>query len=142
MLMYQFAYYMLRKWDQRAGMPISFTKFKTVIFATALETWVLLLIYGFADRLIFSHVFFGSPVHEIPSSIIGAFAYALIVCYLNQQLLGSDGRIHRYKAIFDSWDKAKCMRWNIYVISLALGIFAAFFLVAEINQRLSATVIH
>jgi len=133
MLLYQYAYYFMRERDKHAGMSISFTKFKAPVLYSIVETLVLATVYIFIDCIIL-----GQHSHKSPSSIssvVIVFLYAWIVCYINQQIIGSDSRIHHYKEIFDAWDKKKHMRWKIYVIFIAVSALAAFFIVGEISQN-------
>ena len=126
MLIYQYAYYLISEWDKRAGMPVLFTEIKALSLFSMFEVLALGTVYGFVY-----HVMLGLPIREIPSSIIGAFAIGLMLCYVNQRIIGSENRIRHYRKIFDAWDKNKHMRWTIYVISIAVSTLLAFLLVAE-----------
>jgi hypothetical protein len=134
MLLYQYAYYFMRQLDERARMPISFTKFKAPIVFGTVELWVLVAIYLFVDRIIL-----GQPIHELPSSIspiVAAFAFAFVVCYINVRIIGDDSRIHHYKEMFDGWDKSKRTRWKLYVIAIAVASLAAFCFAGKASQEM------
>jgi phosphate/sulfate permease len=134
MLLYQYGYYLMREWDIRAGMPVSFTKFKAPVIFGAVETLVLAAAYIFVDRIIL-----GQPIHELPSlisPIVAAFAFAFVVCYINIEIIGDDSRIHHYKEMFDGWDKSKRTRWKLYVIAIAVASLAAFCFAGKASQEM------
>jgi len=129
MLFYQYAYYLMRIWDKRAGMSASFTQFKAFSIFGSFQALALVTVYGFVY-----HTMPGPPIHKISSStVVTAFAIGLVLCFMNQRIIGSENRIHHYKEIFDAWDKNKRTRWTIYVISIAVSTLVAFLLVAEIS---------
>jgi hypothetical protein len=135
MLLYQYLYYDMRYWDKQLGLPASFTKFKIPILVGVFETFILLTIYDFIDNIIFGHRIFGLPIHEIPSSVIGACVYALVLCYVNQRILGPDRQIEHYKKIFDAWDKWKHRRWCFYTWAIMAVIAFVFFAVCAADQN-------
>jgi uncharacterized membrane protein YeiB len=117
----QYVYYIARKGDVNAEMPPWFTNMKVVIFISATETLAFLVIYGLVDKIILA-----SHTHKTSNPIWVLVPFGVIMCYLNQKIIGNENRIQHYKRIFDVWDKNKKMLWTLFVIAIPISVFVAF----------------
>jgi hypothetical protein len=137
MLLFQYVYYMMRGWDEQLRLPAWITQSKAYVVFFALDLFLLATVCLIFHRMIFDHpfVYANLPDFDAPSTIIGAIAFACVLYYINQKILGSDKRIEHYKKIFDAWGKGKRMRWRFYVISIMVSIFAILMIVVEADQN-------
>lgn len=132
MLLYQYAYYAMREADKHSKFPIQFTRIRTFSVLSIIEALILATV-----NLVIYRVIHGQNFHKLPSPpypVITFFACGLVVYYINKRIIGNDSRIHRYKEIFDSWDKWKRLRWKILLICIAVASLASFYLVSKITQ--------
>jgi len=135
MLLYQFAYYAMREEDKRRGRSASITRFRTFGGLCIVELWWLVVAYLVVARIILGHRISGVPYSVSISSAIVAFAFGLVVHYINLRIIGPEGRIHHYKQIFDAWDKWKHFRWKALLIGILVLSAIVFFVVGEVTQN-------
>ena len=133
MLLFQYAYYMMRKADERMGLSPRITKFKAPVLFFIVETWIAAACYLLIHRLIL-----GEPFQRFPSStplLFIAYLFAFVLCYINIKIIGHESRIQQYKLIFEAWSSEQHMRWKVLVILIAVASLGAFFCVGEISQN-------
>ena len=126
---------MIRETDKRWGFPVWITKFKVPVFLGIIEFCILLIADLSIARIILGHHIPKPPLPFSISPAVASYSVAFILCYINIRIIGRDSRIHRYKEIFDAWDKGKRLRWKILVISIMFASITAAFLVGEVTQN-------
>jgi hypothetical protein len=135
MLLFQYTYYVMREPSKRWGFPVRLAKFRALVVIGLVKLLMLVTGYVFIARIILGHNMPNPPLPPWISPVIAAFAFGLVVNYINILIIGHDNRVFHYKVIFDTWDKGKRLRWKILLISIAGASLAVFFLVGEVSQK-------
>ena len=131
MLVYQYVYYWMLEID-RGKLSEMTSRYKALFVYMVIEIWGLGAIYTLVANIVL-----GLPIHKsatIPIVWILVFVFAML--YVNRRLLGSKDRTDQYKKIFDGWDKWKRARWKLYVVFIAVSVFAIMMLVVQASRKM------
>ena len=130
MLLCQYVYYSLFEIDKylwKGQTSKKTSRFKASCIFLILETLVLITLY---DLVV--HLLFGFPLPKNATyPMLWLIAGGVALNFFNETLIGSQIRTEYYRVIFDGWSKKKRLRWNIYVISIVIGIYIVLYIVLK-----------
>jgi hypothetical protein len=133
MLLCQYTYYLMCESNRRLGWSHRSAITRALVLLGLTETLVLATISLLIYRVIHGQRFHNLPFPLFPA--IAAFAYGLVLFYINKRIIGGESRVRHYKAMFDAWNEGKHLRWKIMLISIAVLSLAAFFVTGEVTQN-------
>ncbi len=124
-LVIQYAYYAMLSWDKKQGLWSGrFSRSKAIFVLFVVETWMFLVVYLAVGRALGFH----AGVHFPLGVILG---YVAVMLWLNHRVLRSHERIDYFRSVFSKWDRRKCLRWNVGLVTVAIVVFAVFLFLAS-----------
>jgi len=131
MTFFQYTYYMTCEMDKPRKWSARVSKMRAAFLLGLGETFMLAALYLFIARMVVGHPIYKPPLPFSIPPAIASFTLAFILCYMNVLIIGDEHRTHRYKELFDSWDKGRRLRWKILQISTVVLSLAVYYVVAE-----------
>ena len=137
MLLYQYLYYTMRRWDVQLRLPASITQGRAIAVLMGLELFLFITVCLIVHHIISGHTFVGSDLPDLrdPVFITEFIAFFSVLYFINNRLLGSDRRMQHYEKIFEAWDKWKRRRWSFYTWGIMGVVFAVLWIVMEADEN-------